>query len=219
MKRKLFVFLVLVVSAGSASAQIPANSLSLGGCFGYMSGTEEQQPPAPDIKTNSFALSVNGIYMFNQSWGGGITVGYESEKEENGNNETKNSEFHFGVLGKYQYGFAGKAACYLMPKIAIGSGKQETESFNPITNETITITDKFSSFSVGVSPGIHYQIKPKWHLDLGLGMLRYETTTWKPDDSLNLKDFKENSFGFKLDTKSIRVGATYVIGSNAVVSR
>jgi opacity protein-like surface antigen len=219
MKRKIFAFLALVITAGTVSAQIPANTLSLGGCFGFNSTTEEQQPPAADIKTNSFALGVNAIYMFNSNWGAGITTGYESEKVDNGSTESINNAFHFGLIGKYQYGIIEKASCYLKPSIVLTTGKEETETFIPSLNQTITVTDKFTAFAVGVTPGIHYQIKPKWHLDLGLGMLKYETTTWKPDDSLQLEDYKVNSFGFKLDTKSIRVGATYIIGSVDTATR
>lgn len=210
-----------MLMAYSASAQLSAGSINLGGCVGFWGSDDESS------NSNSFSYIFNpGIDYFvknNFSVRGNVFYSSEQNEEEFETiipptttpvtylvTETWSS---FGVKPTFRYhmGIVKAVACFLEAAIKYEAGTIKYESGFPGSQ---TVKDKFTTFGLHVTPGVYAQVKPRVGLSFSYGMAFYESTTYKPDAD-GADNFTQSSYGLKVNEKYVKVGAYYTFGKAA----
>ena len=212
MKKILFCLIVLGAFYTNTMAQ-SQGSISLGGEF-FMwfenPKTVNNNQTVDGPKTTQFTLLPSFEYYVMEDLSLGLGIGYDMTRKKgvSGNITTtdKWGVFYFQpYLRKYiklgdHLNFFGEG------NVSLGFGKHvyETSAGN-ITNSN---KYSYSSYSIGLSPGVLYHLSDKVALESTFGFLGYQGSSEETGpDTKN----KTNDFGLKLNTSTITFGIRFFI--------
>jgi Outer membrane protein beta-barrel domain len=211
---RIILVITLTVSALNSKAQFTKGSLAITGNVGFSS--QKVEADSDDLKRSAYSFSPEFLYFTSDKVAIGLGVSISGTKEKPSDNKT--SLATFGPLARFQGKLADKTTGFAQVNMNIGSGFSESEAsyivYNSplITEVQYTKKEKFSLFSLVITPGLNYQIKKHFFLDFRYGFLGYAATNTKPDDTLDedVKDYKSSEFEIKMDLSTLKLGALFV---------
>lgn len=221
MKKALLFSLAAVCATFSASAQINKGSTYVGGNLGFYSSKTNYEQPITDGKTSVVNLlpSVGFAYKDNRVWG--VYLNYSHNESNVGTNDVNATSNLYGIgtflrqykpIGKGFFVFAQEnlAFSYTDDK-AIQSASYVTET-------------KSYQVSLGLTPGVAYDVSKKFQLELTLnnifsaGYSHARQTEALTGSSPYATVYHQNNFnlsgnlGQLAQVGDIAIGARFVLG-------
>jgi Outer membrane protein beta-barrel domain len=143
----------------------------------------------------TFSPTVGYFVTENISIGLGLTVANGSVQNTEMSDTNKTNTFGIGVNGRYYFTPASKFSMFLGLGIDSRTDKQ--------TPATGTAT-KFSSFGLGLEPGINYFVSKNFSIEAKIAALSYRSGKADYDGAEN-----ESSFGLGVNLAAINFGVNY----------
>lgn len=173
--KKIFLTLMVMVAAVAANAQV-----WVGGSLGFWNNGDAE---GSQTKT-TFSIAPEVGYDLSEDWSIAIGLGYESAKPEDG--ETV-SAIAVNPYARYNILKAGNFKFFLDGGFEFGS---------------VDTGEKYSTWGIGIKPGIAYSLNEKFSLVGHMGFLGYTDC----DDEIG--DLVQKGFGFSFDN-NISFGVYY----------
>jgi len=211
MKKSLLVVAALLV-AGFAQAQ--DNKMWLSGTAMFSSSTNDPS----DAKSSSWEFGPAFGYMINENIavGLGLSIGGDTEEstiyvdldgdgfpETSVDVEIKTSTFGVAPFLRYYKSLGDNVSMYGELEIGFASGKIDSGAPDDL---------KFSSFGVGVAPGIQYWFHDNWSVNAEWGLLGFNSSTVKDgaiDSDGDVVDDKTSTLDIGLDLSALSFGLNF----------
>jgi len=202
--KKVILFIAMVSAVSLAGAQ--DNKMWLGGTISY--STESYDPS--DSKYSRLVFGPNFGYMVTDKIAVGLGLGIANTTGKDlpdgpGTYEWTESSFDVIPFVRYYKSLGDNFSLYGEFAIGIGSGKYSEDHSDATLNPS---DEEFSTFSLGIAPGIQYWFGNKWSINAQWGALQYSTRTDK-DQAPDGSDEKTNNFTIGLDLSSMNFGLNY----------
>jgi len=169
--KKLFLTMIVACMTMAASAQV-----YLGGSVGLTG----EKNGTTDKSTTYFTIAPEIGYNLSDSWAIGTKIAYYSK-------EDVSNQFAFAPYVRYTPWKLGQVSIFVDGGATIGFGKDKT------------IDKSFTSWNIGVQPGIAVNLTEKLSFVAHFGQFGYGQTKYK--------DIKADSkYGFGLDLSSVSFG-------------
>lgn len=180
MKKLVFLIMAVVTTAGlnaqeAAKTSGTDNKMWLGGSVGF--GTDNTKDGQSSSNWN-FGPSFG--YFLNEKMAIGLGFNIAgSTNEQNDTDEEVRKSMGWEVAPFFRYYFAGAGNFKFFGDalIGFGGGSNTYEDNTPTSNES-----KYSTFGVGVRPGIQYWFNNNWSMTSTIGLLGYRSTTNNKDE-------------------------------------
>ncbi|RXK83789.1 outer membrane beta-barrel protein [Filimonas effusa] len=218
--KKIFLFIIAIALLSvAASAQITKGSSYLGGDIGLSHSKSESDQIEYDTKATTIgaSASIGFAYKENRVWG--LSLNYTYLNSEDASQDRKLNGYGAGVflrqykpLGKGFYLFANEGLNLLY----------SVEDWHYSAAGGTWFGLKTYSASVGLSPGVAYDVNRKFQLELSLNNMIYADYSHQksPDPGSVFFDGKStrNTFSLGSDLNnlaklgSVRIGARWVLG-------
>ncbi|WP_130736699.1 outer membrane protein [Flavobacterium sp. J27] len=199
MKKLLFAAVaVFAFSFASAQEEESNGGFSQGDVF--ISGAVSfGSSKTGDFKENSFEIAPKVGYFVTDNIAAGLSVGYISNKLDNGAADATNSGFGVGAFGRYYFTPASKFS--LFAELAANYTGYKYE-FDP---EDFTAVDAdVKEFGVNVGAGLNYFVSSNFSIEAGIAVLGFTSN----DNGGNGAE-KTNTFGFGGDWRAVTFGVNY----------
>ncbi|MFZ4633508.1 MAG: outer membrane beta-barrel protein [Saprospiraceae bacterium] len=195
--KQYFTFALLTLAVSSFAQ---TGSWYVGGAAGFStSKTEFGSTTTDDSNSWQFSPEVGTWLTDNIQLGLGVTLGGFSSTDEN-NNESTNSVYGGTLYGRYFFNPGQAFRPFVGLNIPVLAGKQ-TIDFG--TGES---KSDINQFGVNLNAGFGYAIAPRWTVVGSLGVLGFNSTTFKPDGGG--EETKTNDFDFLVNS----LGNRFTIG-------
>ncbi len=203
--KQIFFFLVLVFCGVEAVAQPVAGKFILGGNINLNIENGD------DIKDREIGISPLFGYTLNTKNMIGISAGFGYRKySDNSDPDMSRSQvdMNYQFTPFYRYYFiAQKAGLFMEATGSFKYAKSEMKSvYTDIPATTIEMKGNITDISVGLAPGIYYQITPGIFIESKLGFLEYHFLKSEQDD----ESYNTNLFGLDLST-SLSLGILFAL--------
>ena len=197
--KKLLFAAVAVFAFATANAQEESNEgFSKGDVFVSGAVTFGSEKTG-DFKENSFEIAPKVGYFVTENIAAGLSVGYVSNKVDNGFADATNSGFGVGAFGRYYFTPASKFS--LFAELGVNYTGYSYE-FNP---DTLTATDAdVKELGVNLGAGLNYFVSSNFSIEAGVAVLGYTSNDNGGDGAE-----KTNSFGFGGDWRAVTFGVNY----------
>jgi hypothetical protein len=193
MKKTILAICTVCITSVAMAQDDEGNKMWIGGMAGISSSTEDN-----DDKSFTGVFGPNFGYMLNEKMAIGLGLTYTSTTSEDGGSEieTKSNVFEIAPFFRYYKSLGDNCALYGELEVAIGSGKTEVDGND---------AGEYSTFGVGIAPGIQYWFHENWSINTEIGALGFDSTTDKSGE----EDYKSSSFEFGLDLTSLTFGLNF----------
>jgi outer membrane protein len=160
------------------------------------------------ISQTLFRIAPKAGYFLTDKMAVGAQVGFSISNDKREDENTRKdieSEVFFAPFARY-YLTSGTVGFFAEGSLNVGfGGIKRTYDYADGDNETEK--GNITSFSLGISPGIYYYIKPKIALELSLGWMGYNYRRQEFDG----ETIKTSRLGFDFDTMGLSCGATFTL--------
>lgn len=215
MKKIVFLLLIVIIPL-KAFNQISQGSLIIGGEFSLSLSKDkrEQNNQTSDGPTNTyFRFSPNIEYLLADNLSAGLGLGYSlnREKTETTNTETidKNGNFEIKPYLRKYFTLGDRAFIFGEAAALFSFGKSITEYK---TNAGNTSTESSGSgISIGLSPGLRYNISDKLALETKVGFVGFNHSVGKSGVGANERRDITNTFGFSISPNMLSFGIRYTL--------
>lgn len=187
--------ILVLMSCGSAAvfAQIKSGATLLGGNLS-MNTSKTSNNSQSESKGHSFYVQVSAGYAFKANTVAGLIVGLIDAKSEATNSETiTNKGFTGGLFYRAYRPISNKWYWFLQGNALYSNNKNTTDDLGTINDRTV----KSNAVSLGVTPGISYQLTKRLQAELAindLANLQFQQS--KTLDAGNNELSKLNTVGF-----------------------
>lgn len=168
MKRSLLIIAVFVISTSSLKAQIQKGDWLLGATMGYSNGNNSQQYSNMTHSSSSSNTNVSpriGLAIGKNSVIG-LKAGFSTGNYNSDNYSSSSTNFSCNLFWRKYTSIKNKLGWYSEFGGGILWGK--TKSSSPSINK-----QKITSYSIGFTPGLYYEITPKILLNADFGGISF----------------------------------------------
>jgi hypothetical protein len=208
----LFYLIVFGFFYSNAFAQSPG-SISVGGEFNLWftsPKTVNNNQTVDGTKTTQFTLLPSFEYFVNEQLSIGLGIGYNVTRNKNVNGNTttttKWGTFYFQPYARKYFKLGDHLDLFGEAGVSLGFGNNVNETSNGTT--TLSTKYAYSSYSIGINPGISFHVSDKVALETSFGFLGYQGSS--TEVAANQKN-KTNDFGVQLNTSTLTFGIRYFI--------
>ena len=182
-----------------AKGQTTSGSMMVGGVFQIYSASQQNND---DYEYSEVGFSPSFGYFVSDNFAVGLSIGFNSTKQDNGATSQKNTAFSFGPFARY-YKFTSNEqfAFFAQAGLNFGSGKYD---------QTPGGESKNSYVNFNVSPGFAYFFNNHWAAELAFTGLSITSE----DPNKDVSDDKRTSVIFDIRSFSPSVGVRYHFGGN-----
>lgn len=180
-------------SSMAALAQIKSGATLLGGNISVNSSKVSNNSNA-ESKGHNLFVQVSAGYAFKTNTVAGLVIGLVDGKSEGTNSETAtNKGFAGGLFYRAYKPLANKWYWFLQGNALYSNSKNTTDDLGTINDRTV----KSNAVSLGVTPGVSYQLTKRLQAELAiadLASLQFQQS--KTLDAANTELTKTNTVGF-----------------------
>lgn len=156
----------------------------VGGALSYWNDTQE--------KTKSFDFAPEMGYLFNESWGAGVLLGYEHEQKTEGAAQVSANAFKIAPFVRYYYLHQGPFNLYA----DAGMG------FNFSSEKMGTRTTQAKGFELGLRPGACVDLTEGLCLCLRMGFIGYRDNFFMGEEP----GLGSRGFGLRFAPEELMIG-------------
>lgn len=222
---KYLLLTLALFGSVSMFAQVDEEAYYLTGGLGFTSSdatmdytsfnpiTGEPITSSMAAKNNNFNIRVGGGYMFTEMFGAGLNIGFNSNKM------SPEIDSLAPTMTTTIFSIAPEARMYLeideplyftgIFQVGMGFGTNKMES------DGLSFDQSFSTFDVGVRPGLSYFMSDNLALDLSVGYIGYAVQSQEVDNPLGEGTITSStgSFQFVADMSSVTFGLTLMLNN------
>lgn len=216
MKKTILLMLIVCIGSG-AFAQFQSGNLLFGAGIRFGMDKSESSSGNTTVdgpKTTSFEFSPGIEYFVSDKFSIGADVSFNTSKRVEENPSGGYDKYTYKSNSSSVSPFVSlymiseeRFALYCKLDASIGFGKSSN------TYETGNVTDesetKYTSFSIGLSPGVHVRLSEKFGMKASFGWIGYDLSKYKYEDD---SEDKNSSVTFQI-TPSLGFGIYYICGS------
>ncbi|MCA0380848.1 MAG: hypothetical protein LCH58_01705 [Bacteroidetes bacterium] len=201
-----FTLALLLLCGGTLHAQLNKGTQLLTGSFNIGAGNQESSNNNETLKNNNFGagIGVGRQWVHKENRIRGFQIGYNynsnTQNYQSVAGETKRTSntFNVGYVSQYLLPFGKKfyGTATILSQFAFSKQKEQYEN-----NNNFATNGENYGLSVGIQPGLAYQLNKRWIADVTLGNLvganlnhsRYRSTS-------TTTNFKDRSTSFNLNS-------------------
>ena len=157
-----------------------------------------------DFKENSFEIAPKVGYFVTENIAVGASIGFMSNKIDNGAADASNSGLGLGAFGRYYFTPASKFS--LFAELGLDYTSYDNEFFVDGDGDYVVPGGSFESKEVGfgLGAGMNYFVSSNFSIEAGVAVLGYSSN----DNGGNGAD-KTNTFQFGGDWRAVTFGVNY----------
>ncbi len=158
--------------------------LFLGGAITFWRNTED--------KTTTFDFCPEVGYLFNDTWGIGLLLGYEYEQEKEEGLTTRLHSFKVSPFGRYYYYHRGPFNLFLDGGFGVDFGKTTKEG----------VSENRRGFEIGLRPGACADLTEGLCLCLRMGFIGYRNNYYSGEEP----HIGHDGFGLRFAPEELMIG-------------
>ena len=157
-----------------------------------------------DFKENSFEIAPKVGYFVTENIAVGATIGYQSNKLDNGSDDVSNTGLGLGAFGRYYFTPASKFS--LFAELGVDYTSYDNEYFVDTDGSIIVPGTSFESkeLGFGLGAGMNYFVSSNFSIEAGVAVLGYSSNDNGGDGAE-----KTNTFSFGGDWRAVTFGVNY----------
>lgn len=189
----MFLALIILMTVNAQESFLPKPAehqhehegrVFLGGAVTFWNDTED--------KTILFDLCPEVGYLFNNTWGIGLLLGYEYEKEKENDAIVRSHAFKVSPFARYYYFHKGPFNLFLDGGFGLNFGKTKIKG----------ISETKHGFEVGIRPGACADLTEGLCLCLRMGFIGYRDNYFAGEEPR----IGKNGFGIRFAPEELMIG-------------
>ncbi len=157
-----------------------------------------------DFKESSFEIAPKVGYFVTENIAVGATIGYQSNKLDDGSDDVSNTGLGLGAFGRYYFTPASKFS--LFAELGVDYTSYDNEYFVDTDGSIVVPGTSFESkeLGFGLGAGMNYFVSSNFSIEAGVAVLGYSSN----DNGGDGAD-KTNTFSFGGDWRAVTFGVNY----------
>lgn len=157
-----------------------------------------------DFKESSFEIAPKVGYFVTENIAVGATIGYQSNKLDDGSDDVSNTGLGLGAFGRYYFTPASKFS--LFAELGVDYTSYDSEYFVDTDGSIVVPGTSFESkeLGFGLGAGMNYFVSSNFSIEAGVAVLGYSSNDNGGDGAE-----KTNTFSFGGDWRAVTFGVNY----------